>query len=68
MVNISNGVLTCIPPQHERVIDTCSMLTKQWLQVEVVNEIVMRLLLSFISNLDFKPLFVPIEANLGSVY
>ena len=25
-------------------------------------------MLSFISNLDFKPLFVPTEANLGSVY
>ena len=41
------------------------MPTKQWLQVKVVNEIVMHLLLSFISSLDFKPLFVPIEANLG---
>ena len=45
-----------------------SMPGKQWLQVEVGNEIVMPLLLSFISNLDFKPLFVPIEANSGSVY
>ena len=43
-----------------------SMPTKQWLQVEVGDEIVM--LLSLISNLDFKPLFVPIEANSGSVY
>ena len=34
--------------------------------IEVVNEIVMHFLLSLISNLDFKPLFVPIEANLGS--
>ena len=32
------------------------------------NDIVMHLQLSFISNLDFKPLFVPIEANLGSVH
>ena len=32
--------------------------TKQWLQVEVGNEIVMHLLLSFISNLDFKQLVV----------
>ena len=40
------------------------MLTKQWLQVEVDNEIVMHFLLSFISNLDFKPLFLPIEGNL----
>ena len=44
------------------------MPTKQWLQVEVDNEIVMYLLLSFISNLDFKPLFVPMEAISGSVY
>ena len=41
---------------------------KQWLQVEVDNEIVMYLLLSFISNLDFKPLSVPMEAISGSVY
>ena len=46
-----------------------SMSTKQWLQVEAVgNEIVMHLLLSFISSLDFKQLSVPIEANLGSAY
>ena len=44
------------------------MPSKQWLQVEVGNEIVMYLLLSFVSNLDFKPLFVPSEGNLGSVY
>ena len=44
------------------------MSTKQWFQVEVGNEIVMYLLLSFISNLDFKSLFVPIEANLGRIY
>ena len=44
------------------------MFKKRWLQVEVVNEIVMHSLLSFISNLDFKLLLVPIEANLGSVY
>ena len=42
--------------------------TKQWLQVEVDNEVVMHLLLSFISNLDFKPLFVSIEAKRGSVH
>ena len=36
---------------------------KQWLQVEVVNEIVMHFLLSFISSLNFKPLFVPVEAR-----
>ena len=42
-----------------------SMSTKQWLQVEVDNEIVMYLLsLSFISNLDFKPLFA-LDANSG---
>ena len=36
--------------------------TKQWLQVEVGNEIVMHFLLSqFIPSLDFKPLFVPID-------
>ena len=45
-----------------------SMSTKQWLQVEVLNEIVMYLLLSLISNLDFKLLFMPIEASSGSVY
>ena len=44
------------------------MPSKQRLQIEVGNEIVMHILLSFISNLDFKPLFVPIEANSGSVY
>ena len=44
------------------------MPTKQWLQVEAGNEIVMYLLLSFISSLDFKPLFVHNEANSGSVY
>ena len=42
------------------------MPMKQWSQVEVVNEIVMYFLLSFISNLDSKPLFMPIEANSGS--
>ena len=45
-----------------------SMPQKQWLQVEVVNEIVMHFLLSFISSLDLKPLFVSIEENSGSVY
>ena len=35
--------------------------TKQWLQVEVGNEIVMHFLLSLISSLDFKQLFVPID-------
>ena len=44
------------------------MPTKQWLQVEAGNEIVMYLLLSFISSLDFKLLFVHNEANSGSVY
>ena len=44
------------------------MPTKQWLQVEVGNEIVMYLLLSFISSLDFKPLFLPIDENSGRVY
>ena len=43
------------------------MPTEQWLQVEVDNEVVMHLLFSFISNLDLKPLSVPIEANSGSV-
>ena len=42
------------------------MGTKQWLQDEVGNEIAMQLLLSLISNLNFKP-FVPFEANAGSV-
>ena len=45
-----------------------SMPTKQWLQVEVGNEIVMHFLLSLISDIDFKPLVVPIETNSGSVY
>ena len=44
------------------------MPTKQWLHVEVGNEIVMYLLLSLIPSLDFKPLFVSIEANSGSVF
>ena len=44
------------------------MPTKQWLQAEADNEIVIRLLLSFISSFDFKPLLVPIEENSGSVY
>ena len=43
------------------------MPTKQWLQVEVDNEIVMHFLLSFISNLDFKPLFVPILKHIREV-
>ena len=34
------------------------MPTKQWLQVEVDDEIVMYLLLSLISNLDYKPFSV----------
>ena len=41
-------------------IDTSSLAsipTKQRLQVKVDNEIVMHFLLSFLSNLDFKPLF-----------
>ena len=45
-----------------------SMSTKQCFQVEVDNENVMHLLLSLISNLDFKPLFMPIEANSESVF
>ena len=44
-------------------VEFASMPTKQGLQVEVDNEIVMYFLLSLVSNLDFKPLFVPIEAN-----
>ena len=44
------------------------MPTKQQLQVEIRNELVIHLLLSLISNLHFKPLLVPIEANSGSVY
>ena len=45
------------------------MPIKQWLQVEVGDEIIMHLEFSLISHiLDFKPLFVRIEANLGSVY
>ena len=35
--------------------------------IEVGNEIVINFQLSFMSSLDFKPLSVPIEANLGSV-
>ena len=49
-----------------------TMAPRQWLRnngsVEVGNEIIMHFLLSFISILDFKPLFVPIEANLESFY
>ena len=45
-----------------------SIPTKQWLQVKLGNEIVIHFLLSFISSLDFKPSFVPIEANSGSVH
>ena len=42
------------------------MPTKLWLEVKVDNDIVMDLLLSFISRShDFKPLFVPVEANSG---
>ena len=44
------------------------MPTKQWLQLKVGSEIVMHLLLSLVSNLYFKPLFMPIEGNLESVY
>ena len=45
------------------------MTTKQWLTIEVGNEIVMHFLLSqFISSLGFKPMFVPIEADSESVY
>ena len=49
------------------LIDTfqlfASMSTKQWLQIEVGNEIAMHFLLFLISRLGFKLLFVPIEAN-----
>ena len=44
------------------------MPAKQWFRIEVDNEIVMHLLLSFISGLDFKPLFLPIEATSETVY
>ena len=44
------------------------MSREQWFQIEVTNEAVMLFLLSFISSLDFKPLFVPTEVNLRSVY
>ena len=37
-------------------------------QVDVDNEVVMHFQLSLIYNLDFKPLFVPIEENSWSVY
>ena len=37
--------------------------TKQKLQIEVGNEIVMHSLLSLISSLDFKPLSVPIDTS-----
>ena len=43
------------------------MPTKQWLQIEAGNEIVMYFLYSYISSLDFKSLFVAIEGNPGSV-
>ena len=45
-----------------------SMTTKQWFPIEIGNEIVRNFLLSLISSLDFKPLFVPIEANSRCVY
>ena len=58
-----------------RVIRACSNFYRkslstcwnffQWSQVEVGNEIAMHFLLTFVSSLDSKPLFVPIEANLG---
>ena len=45
-----------------------SMPIKQWLQVEVGDEIIMHLGFSLIFHiLDFKPLFVRKEANSGSV-
>ena len=50
------------------LLEFASIPTKQWFPIEVGNEIGMYFLLFFVSNLDFKPLFVPIEANLGSVY
>ena len=43
------------------------MPMKQWSAIEVGNEIAISFQLSFMSSLDFKPLSVPIEANLGSV-
>ena len=45
-----------------------SLQSPHWLQVEVVNDIVMHFLLYLISNHDFKALFVPIEANSRSTY
>ena len=55
----------------DTLIDTSEfapMPTKQWLLVEVDNEIVMHLLPSFISNFDFKPLFVPIKVSIFRYY
>ena len=45
-----------------------SMSRKQWFQVEVGNDIVMQFLFFFIPSLEFKQLFMPIEANSESVY
>ena len=42
-----------------------SMTSKQWFQIEVGSELAMHF---FISSLDFKLWFVPIEANSESVY
>ena len=43
---------------NRHFLNIAPMPTKQWLQVEVDNEMVMHLLLSLISNFDFKPLLI----------
>ena len=53
------------------LIDTSeftSVPMKQWFQIDVSNEIVMHFMLSLIPSLIYNALFVPIEANSGSVY
>ena len=52
---------------HLKILEY-SMPKKQWFPIEVGNEIVMNFLLSFISSLNFKLLFMPIEGNSGNVY
>ena len=54
-------------PSYEHFPNLLQCLRIIWFQIEVGNEIVIHFLLSLISSLDFMPLFVPIEANSGSV-
>ena len=57
------------PPSQWTIPKSASMPTKQWLQVEVNNEIVIiSMFLSILCSLDFKWLFVSIEAISRSIY